>query len=146
MQKTCLITLATGIFATCAMGATINVPSTTTDQTLSFVFGDGGGDTINLVGQDGILALDNSATGAATIFTGTYNTVSTSNTGVRSFNFMYPLTLGGVTHTISQPATWTITLGADTFVATRGTPVSFDTSMGSWDVTGDAFTVNNGAE
>jgi|SRR5579871_554080 len=146
MRKTCLIALAAGIFATCALGATVNVPATTTDQTLSFVFSDGGGDTINLVGQDGILALDNSATSTDTIFTGTYNTVSTTNTGVRKFNFMYPLTLGGITHTISQPATWTITLGADTFVADAGTPVAFATSMGTWNVTADPFTVNNGAE
>jgi hypothetical protein len=146
MRKTLLVALAAGLLATGARAAIIDVPLTTTNQTLNFVFNDGGGDTINLVGQDGINPLDTSTTVTGTIFVGSYNTVSTPNSGTRTFDLSYPLTLGGVTHTVTQSAVWTITTGTDTFVASGGGPVSYSTPSGDWTVTPDAFTINNGAK
>ena len=145
MLKTFLVVLAAGLFATFAMAAPIAVPFATSDLSTDFTFSDAGGDTLQLIGQSGMLALDNS-TATDSIFTGTYVTVSTPHTGLRMFDLMYDLTLGGVTHTISQPATWTITTGPDSFVAAAGAPVTFETAMGTWSVMADPFTIDNGAK
>ncbi|GEM_PF-2497188 len=146
MRKKYLVAIAAGLFGTYAMADTINVPYMTTGTNLSFLFEDGGGDTLTLLGTSGVLGLSSTGITTATILNGTYTTASTGGTGVRSLNFTYDLTLDGVTHTMSQPATWTITWGPDTFVADAGTaPVTFETPMGTWNVTPDAFSINNGA-
>lgn len=146
MPRMFLVVLFTALFATCAAADPINVPYTTTGVNLTFLFNDGGGDTFNLTGLNGTLALDNSATTTNAINVGTYTTVYTNGTGVQTFDLSYDLTLDGVTHTLTQPTTWTITLGDDTFVTgLSSAPVLFDTPSGAWNVTLDAFSINNGA-
>lgn len=145
MRKTYLMAIAAGLFALSAVADPIDVPYMTTGTTMSYLFMGGGGDTLDMIGTSGVLALDSGATTTANILNATYTTVSTWGTGVRTLNLSYDLTLDGVTHTISQPATWTITLGPDTFAADAGAPVTFDTAMGSWNVTADPFTIDNGA-
>lgn len=54
----------------------------------------------------------------------------------------YTLTLGGVSHLLTQDATWTITVEMDTFFAVAASsPVLFDTPSGSWTVSLNAFTL-----
>ena len=145
MRRTFVVAVAAGLFATYATADPINIPYMTTGTTLNFVFPYGGGDTLTLTGTSGSLALSDAGTSTANILTGTYTTVPTFGTGVQSLNMTYDLTLDGVTHTLIQPANWTITWGPDTFVAGSGAPVDFDTPMGLWSVTPDAFTIDNGA-
>jgi PEP-CTERM motif len=52
----------------------------------------------------------------------------------------YSLTLAGMTHTVTQTATWTITPSLDTFVAVQASaPVLFETAAGDWYVTLNGF-------
>jgi hypothetical protein len=76
---------------------------------------------------------------------GTYTTVGTPGADVRYPILSYDLTLDGVTHTLSQAATWTITTGPDTFVTTASAPVQFVTPDGIWNVTLEAFSFSNQA-
>jgi PEP-CTERM motif len=147
MRKILLMFMAAGLCALSAKADTVGIPYGTNSADLNFLFPDGGGDKLALTGLSGILTLSTDAVTTASIFDGTYTTVSTSGTGVDSFNLTYDLALDGVIHTISQPLVWTITWGPDTVFAHRATtPVMFATPHGTWVVTPDAFTIDNGAQ
>jgi hypothetical protein len=60
--------------------------------------------------------------------------------GSEQLALSYSLTLGGVTQTVSQMATWSITPGQDTlFTVASSAPVLFNTPSGSWDVTLEGY-------
>src|SRR5581483_4223455 len=107
MRKTLLIVVAAGFFGICATADPISVPYSTSDTSLSFLFPDGGGDTLTMTGQNGLVALATEAVTTASIFNSSYTTVSTTGTGVRTFDLTYNLTVDGVTHTMTQPVVWT---------------------------------------
>lgn len=97
-----------------------------------------------LTGQLGTLTLDTVSTTTAPINTALF-VVGNSGLfdGSQSLTLSFALTLGNVTHLLSQSATWTITPDRDWFVAlTAPSPVRFDTSLGSWDVTLNGYTFN----
>jgi hypothetical protein len=145
--KTLLMLMTAGLWTLSVRADTVAVPYATNNVGLNFLFPDGGGDTLGLTGLSGVLNLSTSAVTTANIFDGNYTTVYTSGTGVDTFNLTYDLALDGIVHTVSQPAVWTITWGADTFaVSQAAAPVTFATPDGTWLVTPDAFTINNGAK
>src|SRR5579872_5133508 len=138
MRKILLMFLAAGLCVISASADTIAIPFMTNNAGMNFLFPDGGGDTLGLTGLGGVLNLSTTAVTSAKMYDGTYTTVSTSGTGVDTFNLTYDLALDGVTHSLSQPVVWTITWGADTFAASQGSsPVTFATKDGTWIVTPD---------
>ncbi len=146
MWKLTLGLACAAVFAGNMMADPVTLSYSTTGVVLTYLFPDGGGDTFTLNGQSGTLALDSSLTTTNTINSGTYNTVYTNGTGVKNFNLSYDLTLDGVTQTVTQAATWTITLTHDTFITVNSSaPVLFNTAAGNWDVTLQGFSIDNGA-
>jgi len=146
MRKILLMFMTAGVCALSARADTIGIPYGTKSAGLNFLFPDGGGDRSGLTGRSGVLTLSTDSVTTASIFDGTYTTVSTAGTGVDAFDLTYDVALDGVIHTVSQPLLWTITWGPDTLVAHRATtPVTFATPGGTWIVTPDAFTIDNGA-
>lgn len=110
--------------------------STTTSGPFSFA-----ADTFSLSGQSGSVILDSAVPivgdiNSATLIVGNSPGVDSSE----QFTISYDLTLGGVTNTVSQVATWTITPALDSlFTVSASTPVLFATSSGSWDVTLEGY-------
>jgi hypothetical protein len=100
-----------------------------------------GADTFSMTGGSGILALDDLLDTTRTINTAIL-TVGDSGALSATANLLlaYSLTLAGVTHTVTQTATWTITPSLDSFVAVQASaPVLFETSGGDWYVTLNGF-------
>lgn len=144
MKNTCSRLTVVAIFAaTSAMAGPVSVAFSTTPATLSFLFPliDGGGDTLQLNGSSGSLALNTDFETANFINAGTYTVTNTTGSGVTSPTLSYDLTLDGVTQTLSQGSTWSITAVADTFVTTASAPVQFHTSGGVWNVNLEAFSI-----
>jgi len=102
-------------------------------------------DTFGLTGQAGLLTLDSASTTTAAIntavfFIGDSGPFDSSET----ITLSYDLTLDGVTQTVSQLATWTVTPAQDFFVAvSASSPVHFSTASGDWDVTLDAYSLSS---
>jgi len=143
------LVLSLAIFAaTSVVAGPISVAFSTSAATLSFLFPSpvGGGDTLQLNGSSGSLGLDTTSPTTNFINAGTYTTVGTNGTGVLFPTLSYDLTLDGVTQTLSQGVTWSITLTIDTFVTTASAPIQFVTSAGIWNVTLEAFSFSNGGQ
>ena len=98
-------------------------------------------DTFSLSGQSGLLTLDTASTTTQDINSAAFhNGDSGSFNGSEPLTLTYDLTLDGVTEALTQTATWTITLSKDTFITVAASsPVLFTTSLGTWDVTLDAY-------
>jgi PEP-CTERM motif len=100
-----------------------------------------GGDTFSMTGASGTLGLDTVLPTSNTVNTALWNVGdSGSFTGTQNLTLSYFLTFDGVTHLLSQSATWSITPSIDTFTAVAGSaPVLFDTPSGDWFVALNAF-------
>jgi hypothetical protein len=96
-------------------------------------------DTFSLSGESGTLALDNASSVDLGVNDATF-TVAFGTGGTENLTLSYDLTVDGVTHTVSQSATWMITAPGDNFVTVAASaPVLFVTGAGSWEVTLDAY-------
>ena len=109
-----------------------------TDATGTFTFG---ADTFALGGQSGSLILDSAVPIVGNINNATFTVHDSGSTdSSEQVTISYDLTLDGVTNTVSQMATWTITPAEDTlFTVSASSPVLFSTSSGSWDVTLEGY-------
>ena len=98
-------------------------------------------DNFSLTGQAGFLTLDTASSTTTNINTAVFFTGdSGSFIGTQTFALTYHLTLDGVTQSVTQMATWTISPPLDTFVTVAGSsPVLFDTPAGKWNVTLGAY-------
>jgi len=100
------------------------------------------GDSFALNGQSGTLSLSTVTTTTSDIngavFLVGYSAVAYAS---EALTVSYDLTLDGVTHTLSQPATWSVTPSIDTFTAAAGSPVLFVTPSGTWLVALDAYSI-----
>jgi hypothetical protein len=94
-----------------------------------------GSDVFDLAGMNKVLMLDSSLTSEFVINTGLY-TAGLTLPGVRTFNLSSDLTLGGITHTLTQPIITTFAGGLfqNTIAVSPSVPVLFETPEGSWDV------------
>jgi hypothetical protein len=100
-------------------------------------------DTFSESGASGTLTLDTTAQTTnvinnATMTVGDSGFIFDSESLVLTFT----LTLDGISHQLSQSATWTLTPTQDSFLAfAASSPVRFSTSLGRWDVTLQGFTI-----
>jgi hypothetical protein len=101
-------------------------------------------DTFSLSGSSGSFDPRTSSVTTANINQANFNVGNSGDfSGSENLTLAYNLTLAGVTHAVSQNATWTITPTQDTFVTLQAsTPVLFDLGAnGVFDVTLDAYTI-----
>jgi PEP-CTERM motif len=104
-------------------------------------------DVFVLTGQAASLTLNTGSTTTqgvnnAIFYTGDSGTYS----GSELVDLSYSMTLDGVTRTLNQVATWTITPSQDSFVSVAASaPVLFATSQGNWAVTLDAYSFTSTA-
>src|SRR5260221_11709715 len=110
------------------------------------------GDTFSLsgAGGSGLLTLDTTASTSATVNQAILDIANYTNDNygyeTRPLGLSFDLTLGGVTHTLTQSGTWSITPTFDSVVTwAASVPVTFDTSGGSWEVRLNSFAVGGGA-
>ena len=98
-------------------------------------------DNFSLTGQAGFLTLDTVSSTTTNINTAVFFTGdSGSFIGTQTLTLAYDLTLDGVTQSVTQMATWTITPPLDTFATVAASsPVLFDTPAGKWNVTLGAY-------
>ena len=103
-----------------------------------------GADTFSMSGNIGILTLDDELETTRPINAATWTVGdSGSLSATQNLTLTQTLTLGGVSHALTQAATWSITPSMDTFIAVDASaPVLFNTPQGKWLVTlnGFAFT------
>ena len=97
-------------------------------------------------GLSGTLNLDTSLSKSVTVNMATLNIVDyTYDNGgfeTKPISLGFDLTLGGVTHSLSQTGTWSITPTYDSVLTFNAlAPVLFNTSSGSWNVTLLGFSV-----
>jgi hypothetical protein len=103
-------------------------------------------DTFTETGASGSLLLDTSLTttndiNTAQLFAGDSGFTNDSQNLLLTSN----LTLDGVTQSLLQTATWTVTPSQDSFLAaSASSPVRFVTPSGSWDVTLNRFAIQLG--
>lgn len=135
MRKLCFSLICCTLLAISAAASNVTVGySTTSAGPFSYV-----GDTFSFAGQSGTLTLDNAAVTTQTINSGSYTTTdSGSFAGSQPFTLSYDLTLDGVTHTLTQSGSWSITPTIDTLDLAASSPVLFVTPSGSWKVNLDA--------
>jgi len=97
-------------------------------------------DTFSLSGvPSGTLALDTVASVIQGVNNATF-TVANGAAGTENLTLSYALTVDGVTHSVSQSATWLITdPGDDLVTVAASAPVLFVTGAGNWEVTLDAY-------
>jgi len=93
-------------------------------------------DTFSLIGQAGFIVLDTATSTTANINTAVFFTGdSGSFSGTQTLFLTYALTLDGITHDLTQMATWTVSPPLDTFITvSASSPVLFDTPSGMWNV------------
>src|ERR1700687_3739532 len=127
-----------GLALICAVFA---IPAAASNVTLSYSATAAGpfnfqADTFSLGGQSGSVILDTAVPIVGNINNATFTVGDSGNfDGSEQLTISYDLTLAGVTETVSQLATWTITPGLDTlFTVSASAPVLFSTPSGSWDV------------
>ena len=100
-------------------------------------------DTFLLTGQSGNVSLNTVGITTADINFASF-TVGDSGSfnGSEPLTITFDLTLDGVTHTLTQQATWTITPSQDSFITvTASGPVLFVTTDGTWNVTLDPYSI-----
>lgn len=96
-------------------------------------------DTFSLSGESGTLTLDSVSSVNQGVNKATF-TVGFGPSGTENLTLSYGLTVDGVTHTVSQSATWLITAPGDNFITLAASaPVLFVTGAGSWEVTLDSY-------
>jgi hypothetical protein len=108
------------------------------------------GDNFSLTGGSGFLSLDTAASTSVTVNTALLDIANYTNDngGYESqpIGLSFDLTLDGVTHTLTQNATWSITPTYDSvFSVAASAPTEFDTASGSWGVTLSSFSLGGGA-
>jgi hypothetical protein len=110
------------------------------------------GDNFSFSGTGGLgsLTLDTAGPTTGTINQAVLNIANYTNDNggyeAQPLALSFDLTLGGITHQLSQSATWSITPTYDSvFSAAASAPVTFDTAGGSWNVTLNSFSVGGGA-
>ena len=138
--KMSLVAAALAALTGAAVAAPVNLSYTASGSPVqSFL-----ADTVQLVGQAGNLALDSAAATSHAVNTlalvvGDSGQASDSTSIALSFD----LTVGGVTHTLTQAANWTITPTVDTLqVLASASPVLFDTGSGRWAVSLGSFSIS----
>lgn len=131
------LAMACAVFAIPARASNVTL-SYSTDTSGPFTFG---ADTFSLGGQSGSVILDTAVPIVGNINNATLTLGNSGNfDSSESLTVSYNLTLDGVTETVSQLATWTITPGEDTlFTVSASSPVLFSTPDGSWDVTLEGY-------
>jgi hypothetical protein len=137
------LALVCSVFTVPAVANNVTV-TYSTDATGTFSYQ---ADTFSLGGQSGSVVLDTAVPIIGNINNATF-TVGNSGffDGSEQLTISYDLTLAGVTETVSQLATWTITPGLDTlFTVSASAPVLFSTPSGSWDVTLEGYSFAPGA-
>jgi PEP-CTERM motif len=107
------------------------------------------GDNFSLTGGSGILSLDTAASTSVAINTAKLDIVDYTNSNggyqTQPLGLSFDLTLDGITHTLTQAATWSITPSFDSVVSLAASaPVTFDTTIGSWTVSLKSFSVGGG--
>jgi hypothetical protein len=140
-----LAMMATALVARAAEAGPITVAfSSTSTGPFSFY-----GDRFSESGLSGILNLDTSLSKTVTVNVATLNIVDYTydNGGFEAtpVNLGFNLTLDGVTHSLSQTGTWSITPTWDSILTFGAlSPVAFNTAHGSWNVSLLAFSVGGG--
>jgi hypothetical protein len=107
------------------------------------------GDVFSLTGGLGFLSLDTAASTSVTVNTALLDIANYTNDNggyeTQPIGLSFDLTLDGVTHTLTQNATWSITPSFDSVLsAGASAPVEFDTTSGSWGVSLNSFSVGGG--
>jgi hypothetical protein len=135
MRQVCFSLLCCTLLTISAAASNVTVGySTTSAGPFSYA-----ADTFSLAGQSGTLTLDNAVVTTQIINSGSYTTSDSGFfTNSQPFTLSYDLTLGGVTHTLTQDGTWAITPAIDTLDLAASSPVLFVTPSGSWEVNLDA--------
>ncbi len=108
------------------------------------------GDQFSESGMFGSLNLDTSLSKTVTINSATLNifdyTWDNGGFEAKPVTLGFNLTLDGVTHSLSQTGTWSITPTFDSMLSFGAlSPVAFDTAHGSWNVSLAGFSVGGGA-
>jgi hypothetical protein len=131
-----LVGLCSGYVSTAA-AAPISVPfSTTSLPAVQFH-----GDSFSLSGLSGQLNLDTRLQTSNDVNSAIFDVDYSHGVGFASriLTLTYALTLAGVTHSLSQEATWVISSSVDTFDVLTSSPVRFNTPSGNWNVVLNPF-------
>ena len=101
-------------------------------------------DTFSLNGQVGLIALDTASSTTANINTAVFFTGNSGSfNGTETLVLTYALTLDGITHDLTQMATWWVTPPRDSFITmSASSPVLFDTPSGTWNVRLGAYSLS----
>jgi hypothetical protein len=107
------------------------------------------GDQFSETGMSGMLNLDTSVSKTVTVGTAKFNIVDYTydNGGFESkpVSLSFNMTLDGVTHSLTQTGTWSITPSWDSMLTFNSVaPVLFNTPDGSWNVSLMGFSVGGG--
>jgi PEP-CTERM motif-containing protein len=107
------------------------------------------GDQFSESGLSGLLNLDTSVSKVVTVSTANFNIVDYTydNGGFESkpITLSFDMTLDGVTHSLTQTGTWSITPTWDSMLSFNSVaPVLFNTPDGSWNVSLLGFSVGGG--
>jgi hypothetical protein len=107
------------------------------------------GDQFSESGLTGMLNLDTSASKVVTVSTANFNIADYTydNGGFESkpITLAFDMTLDGVTHSLTQTGTWSITPTWDSMLTFNSVaPVLFNTPDGSWNVSLLGFSVGGG--
>jgi hypothetical protein len=142
-----ILTLATviALVAAAAEAGPITLAFSSTSTGLSTFYGD----RFSESGLSGLLNLDTSLSTTVTINKAILNiadyTYDNGGFEAKPVNLGFDLTLDGVTHNLSQTGTWSITPSYDSMLSFSAlSPVLFNTSHGSWNVSLLGFSVGGG--
>jgi hypothetical protein len=107
------------------------------------------GDQFSETGMSGTLNLDTSASKTVTVGVANFNIVDYTydNAGFESkpVTMSFNMTLDGITHSLTQTGTWSITPTWDSMLTFNSVaPVLFNTPDGSWNVSLMGFSVGGG--
>ena len=134
--------MAMALAAGAADASPITLAFSSTGTTLTPFYGD----RFSESGLSGLLNLDTSLSKTVTINCATLNiadyTYDNGGFEAKPVSLGFDLTLDGVTHSLSQTGTWSITPTYDSMLSFNAlSPVLFDTAHGSWNVSLLGFVV-----
>jgi hypothetical protein len=137
-----VVTLAAGA----AEASPITLAFSSTGTSLSSFYGD----QFSESGLSGFLNLDTSLSKSVTVNVANLNIADYTNDNggfeAQPVTLGFNLTLDGVTHSLSQTGTWSITPTFDSILSFGAlSPVLFNTADGSWNVSLLGFSVGGGA-
>lgn len=104
-------------------------------------------DTFQFLGSTGSINLNTASPVTVNVNSAQLNIGNSGSfSGSESLTVGYNLTVGGVTHSVSQMATWSVTPALDTFLTFQASsPVLFDLGPnGEYAVTINAFSISSG--